>query len=401
MNHLPYVLFSALITCSHSLKLLVGEEPEAIDDAIDDEWEADITFSYKPLKGKCKAAGDFHLTATASARYENAAGTYCLRQCLANGNNGLSDAGLSTATIKKYCRPGDLAADKKFWEVIAKWKVVLNANGKKRIKECAHVAAKVASMQNVETECLKNKIFGIDIKADDCTVRAFEGDAACAAEDTPTDGYFCYCKAGIAWAKNDPKVKNMDGEEFDIMATGTFTLLSLQKLSSEKVSLEVLSTIDRAGTRCGATYIQNVTLRGQWVEDVGVPEIQVRATPAVPKNKALEVNFDGSWKPSNSHWPYASVQKATSTRFNLKINQVTVLVTVDAHRVHEDGVKTKRFANFLNVNFEGVSKLSGISIRGLLGRDSHEEAAELPADCTSTSLLNLDEPRMFSSAMLI
>jgi hypothetical protein len=398
MNHLHYVLFSALITCSHSLKLLVEEEPEAIDD----EWEDDITFSYKPLKGKCKAAGDFKLTQTSTDEYGGSTdGVFCVEKCDADGASGLLDAGLSLATIKKYCRPGNLGENQTFEVIKAKWKSELTANNGKRKKECAHKYAKLASMQNVEAKCLNNKIYGFDLKADDCAVRAFQGNAACVAEDSPTVGYFCYCAAGIAWAKNDPKVKNMDGEEFDIMATGTFTLLSLQKLSSEKVSLEVLSTIDRAGTRCGATYIQNVTLRGQWVEDVGVPEIQVRAVPAVPKNKALEVNFNGSWQPSNSHWQYASVQQATSTRFNLKINQVTVLVAVDSHRIHEDGVKTKRFANFLNIKFDGVSKLSGISIRGLLGRDSHAEAAELPADCTSSSLLSSDKTKTLSSAMLL
>jgi hypothetical protein len=380
------------------LKLLVDEP---IDDAIDDEWEADITFSYKPLKGKCKENGDFKLTQKNTGQYTGSDGSYCVSPCKADGTAGLTDSGLSLATIKKYCRPGDLAADKKFFEVIAKWKTELTANNGKRKKECAHVYAKVASMQNVETECTKNKIYGFDLKADDCAVQAWQGDATCAAEDSPTTGYFCYCSAGITWAKNDPKVKNMDGEEFDIMATGTFTLLSLQKLNSEKVKLEVLSTIDRAGTRCGATYIQNVTLRGQWVEDVGVPEIQVRAVPAVPKKQALEVNFDGSWQPSNSYRSYASVEQATSTRLNLKINEVKILVSVDSHRIHEDGVKTKRFANFLNVNFQGISKLAGISIRGLLGRDSHAEAAELPADCTSGSLLSSDKTRMISSAMLI
>jgi hypothetical protein len=257
-------------------------------------------------------------------------------------------------------------------------------------------------MNNLGPKVVKEKqiITAFNIKAENCEGRVFQG-AVKKVEGTGEAGYWCYSTAGITWAKNDPKVRNMNGEEFDIMATGTFTLLSLQKLSSEKVSLEVLSTIDRAGTRCGATYIQNVTLRGQWVEDVGVPEIQVRAVPAVPKSQALEVNFDGSWQPSNSHWSSASVEQATSTRLNLKIDQVKVLIMIDSHRIHENGVKTNRFANFLNVNFDGISKLSGISIRGLLGRDSHAEAAQLPEDCTSSSLLSSDKTTMLSSAMLI
>jgi hypothetical protein len=77
------------------LKLLVKEEP--IDDAIDDEWEADITFSYKPIKGKCKRAGDFKYTQK-SGPYEKD-GYMTSEACKAS--NGLSAAGYSEATIKK------------------------------------------------------------------------------------------------------------------------------------------------------------------------------------------------------------------------------------------------------------------------------------------------------------
>merc|ERR1719156_102628 len=122
---------------------------------------------------------------------------------------------------------------------------------------------------------------------------------------------FCYTTAGITWAKNDPKVKNMDGEEFEIMATGTFSLLSL-KARSQRTVFEASATIDRAGTRCGATYIQNITLSGQWVEDIGVQHIQVMAAAFVSKAKALQVNFDGEWKPAASHWSYDAVQAANA-----------------------------------------------------------------------------------------
>merc|ERR550514_1506283 len=75
----------------------------------------------------------------------------------------------------------------------------------------------------------------------------------------PATAALCYGKTGITWAKNDPKVKNMDGQEFEIMATGTFSLLTLKEKTSQTL-FEVSATIDRAGTRCGATYIQNITL---------------------------------------------------------------------------------------------------------------------------------------------
>lgn len=248
-------------------------------------------------------------------------------------------------------------------------------------------------MANTEGECKKKPVTAFDIKMADCAYRAFKGDAQVKAESTPTSGYFCYGKVEIAWAKNDPKVKNMDGEEFEIMATGTFSLISLTYSSTHKTALEILSTIDRAGTRCGATYIQNITLQGQWVEDSGVPQIQIRADAGVPKLDALQVNFEGSWQPAKSHWSYASVQQASSKNIELKLNTVTVLVAIDSHRIHENGITTRRFANFLNVNLKGIHTVSGISVGGLLGRDSHTEAAQIPEGCASASLLNADLPK--------
>lgn len=205
-------------------------------------------------------------------------------------------------------------------------------------------------------------------------------------------------KSTIMWAKNDPKVKNINGEEFEIMATGTFSLVSLKKKDTQQTALEVLSTVDRAGTRCGATYISNVTLKGEWVQELDVPQIEIRAEPAVPKRQALQINLYGSWKPANSHEISASVHEATAKKFVLKLHRVTVSVTIDSHRIHEQGVKTKRYANFLNVNIGGISTLSGLSIGGLLGRDSHKDAAAIPEGCESTNLLGSVQDKMFSQA---
>merc|ERR1719161_344376 len=215
--------------------------------------------------------------------------------------------------------------------------------------------------------------------------------------------YYCYSQAGLTWAKNDPIVKNMDGEEFEIMATGTFSLLSLKarsKTATEPESqtvFEASAAIDRAGTRCGATYIQNMTLSGQWVEAVGVPRIRIKAEPAIPKLQALQVNFAGEWQPAASKSSYAAVQEASAKKIVLKLNALTVSTSVDSHAIREAGTKTKRYANFLNVNFGGISGLAGFSVGGLLGRDSHEDAVELPEGCEPTRLISgNDGPRMFS-----
>merc|ERR1719240_237902 len=184
----------------------------------------------------------------------------------------------------------------------------------------------------------------------------------------------------------------MDGQEFEIMATGTFSLLTIKKPKSETL-FEASTFIDRAGTRCGATYIQNMTLSGQWVEDVGVPSIRIKAEPAVPKLQALQLNFGGEWQSAASKSlkmlksSYDAVQEASAKKIVLKLSTLTVSVSVDSHAIREAGTKTKRYANFLNVNFGGISSLVGLSVGGLLGRDSHEDAVELPQGCESTRLL--------------
>merc|ERR1719335_1474821 len=134
-----------------------------------------------------------------------------------------------------------------------------------------------------------------------------------------------------------------------------------------------------------------MTLSGQWVEDVGVPRIQIKAVAAVPKAKALQVNFNGEWQHAGSQLSSAAVQDANAKMLRLKLHLLGVVVTVDSHRIQEGGMKTKRFANFLNVNFEGISKLNGVSIGGLLGRASHEAASELPEGCENTLLASEDD----------
>jgi len=392
MSSLYQLLLFAIFNPLHSLKLLTaGDDDSSIDLAVSnlpEEWEADITFSYKPLAGKCKEAGKFVLLnkGNGDAGYENSKdGQICNKACN-------KDQGPTAADVTTFCDVvGAKKGQYKFPAVVAAWKTALN---KKGIERCARIMAKLYSMSSLETQCKGNAVTAFDMKASDCSARGFKStDGGKPVVAVAAEGYFCYAAAGIAWAKNDPKVKNMDGEEFEIMATGTFSLLSLKEIASQTTTLQVLSTIDRAGSRCGATYIQNITLQGEWIQTVaGVPQIEIRAQPSVPKSEALQVKFEDEWKPANSKWEREEVQLATATKFSLKVHQVSILISADSHRIHESGMKTRRFANFLNVNFAGTSSLSGISIGGLLGRDSHEEAATAPTDCDLQSLLSDNTP---------
>lgn len=186
--------------------------------------------------------------------------------------------------------------------------------------------------------------------------------------------------AQMPQAFNDPKVVNMAGDKFEILQSGTFTMLNVEQEGSSK--LNILATIDRAGSRCGATYIQNVTLNGAWVSDLGVPTIHVRAAAALPKKLALQMSTDDENWLQSSQWQ--STQNISfTTKLKLMLHSTEVEVSVDSHRIVEGERKTRRFANFLNLNVKGVHQISGI-ITGLLGSDNHDDAAKVPEDCTQT-----------------
>jgi len=438
MSQFIYGLLLFSFTSRHviGLKLLVTEDVVEDDD---DTWESDISFSYKPYKGKCtKGSGDSMVTAditketypsenqpggpnavaplgTATGCYTSNAGRLSKWHC----HDGSGPAYSSTKEVEKYCKSsatgwpsdgkdfGDVQEGVRTMAAHLKWKpskyihylAKLATMNNKFMKTLVNTAGAGATKFNQHYVCSTKYVKAFDLKPSDYAVEAkFYIVEATGGTKTGDPEYYCYSEAGIAWAKNDPVVKNMDGEEFEIMATGTFSLLSLKE--SSRTVFEASAAIDRAGTRCGATYIQNLTLSGQWVEDIGVASIQAKAEAAVPKVQALQINFAGEWQSAASKFSYAAVKKADAKKIIIQLNKLEVLVSVDSHRIHEAGIKTTRFANFLNVNFQGISKLSGFSVGGLLGRDSHDEATQLPDGCGSEALASTEEKGMLSSMEL-
>lgn len=375
-------LFSIQMLLGNGLKLLVTDEKVLEDD--DDTWESDIEFAYKPFKGKCVNPAGIISTAGGAGGYTGA-GTLFNLACDTTGSNTAAD-------VAKYCTA--LHNGGKYSEAFTALKAK-----QWYWKKFIHYTAKLASMSNVKAVAENKhpvKSFEVhDAPAIADRTAVFMTSVATAGTGPYVDkAYFCYTEAGMTWAKNDPKVKNMDGQEFEIMATGTFSLLNLKK--SSQTLFEASATIDRAGTLCGATYIQNVTLSGQWVEDTGAPSIQVKAEAAVPKLKALKINFNGEWQHAASHLSSAAVKAADAKKLTLKLNELEVMVSIDSHRIQDGQLKSKRFANFLNVNFGRVTHLVGLSMGGLLGKDSHEAATQLPEECESAELVSSDGSRMLS-----
>merc|ERR1719379_880038 len=289
----------------------------------------------------------------------------------------------------KYCEAPN-GPNKKLSVQLAAWATYAEGSSSPPIRKpwslakWAHYVMKMASMGNIRqakpNSCGNNNadctdfVKSIEVAFTASGTHEYKAFTAVAGAGVTSARWFCYTEKGIAWAKNDPIVKNMQGQEFEIMATGTFSMLSVKEEASRSL-FEASATIDRAGTRCGATYIQNITLSGKWVEDLGAPRIEVKAVAAVPKAQALQVLLDGN----SSHWQHATswrlaapwqlpmkhpdtVQTANALKFVLKLNRITVTASVDAHRIHEGGAKTNRFANFLNVDFQGFSDLAGLSV---------------------------------------
>eukprot|EP00746_Dinoflagellata_sp_MGD_P131778 gnl/MRDRNA2_/MRDRNA2_65528_c0_seq2.p1 gnl/MRDRNA2_/MRDRNA2_65528_c0~~gnl/MRDRNA2_/MRDRNA2_65528_c0_seq2.p1 ORF type:complete len:288 (+),score=52.43 gnl/MRDRNA2_/MRDRNA2_65528_c0_seq2:77-940(+) len=212
--------------------------------------------------------------------------------------------------------------------------------------------------------------------------------------ETPTGG-----GAGVS---GDPKVTNLAGERFDILALGTFSMLSIAKQASrgsfqeQKPLLDVTATIDRASSTgadplCSATYIQNVTMQGKWIEGDNSQKVRIRATPGVMKKQALEIGLNDEaginwYTPSELKGNLSQVpglKKASWEKIVMNISGIEFLFTIDAHRIR-DGSKGKGYANFLNMHIKGMNSLkpSLFRVTGLLAYDDHLDATKAPDGCS-------------------
>jgi len=213
---------------------------------------------------------------------------------------------------------------------------------------------------------------------------------------------------GGGGAHGDPKATNLRGEKFDILAMGTFSLLSVSSKVSAEKKLSLDATIDRAGEMCGATYIKNVTMTGSWITDeTHLSAVQINAVAGAAKSRALQIALDDSWYAAKDVKGASTIiKKATSKEIDFSIGGVKIQVLIDAHRIRAGGVKTEKFANFLNVNVKGLNEVknSGVHLGGLLAYDDHEFAAQTPNECKRGTVrlfkqkLGYDaEPRFFSN----
>jgi len=203
----------------------------------------------------------------------------------------------------------------------------------------------------------------------------------------------------------DPHVTNIKGESFDILQTGSFPMLSLlpaKPTPSERGPfLHVDASISRTAKGCSEAYIQNATLSGTWITDMGYNLIEVRAKPS-----SLEVAIDGIWQ---------NVSTITSVGFSspspqvlaIKIRKITIKIDIlnySNKRSSKYQAKVHKLGwSYLNMRFKGLYSLSSefVDIRGLLGYDDHTSAATLPEICKKSAFARRTPTLPFLSSVSV
>lgn len=96
-----------------------------------------------------------------------------------------------------------------------------------------------------------------------------------------------------------------------------------------------------------------------------------------------------------------AVPYASSRKLNIALHEVQFAFSVDSHRIHEATVATHRFANFLNMQIDGIQNLKDLNIGGILGTDAHDSVTQMPEDCDTNFQLMSKEKSVSLSHMRV
>lgn len=186
-------------------------------------------------------------------------------------------------------------------------------------------------------------------------------------------------------ANGDPHVVTIFGAKFNILQVGTVSLLKVAETGLGLVSLAVHAAVDRVKSatavqhHCSATYIQNISMTGQWLGDQNA-QLEVRVVHWVPKAEALEVRFgqDSEWRPiQHAKEKLDTVTAANAGQLNIVLHGVTFNMRLGLNRRGQD-----QGYNFLNLNVRGLGNLGrDVRLSGLLAGDDYSEVAKSPGDC--------------------
>jgi len=160
---------------------------------------------------------------------------------------------------------------------------------------------------------------------------------------------------------------------------GTFSLFTIRN-SLNSVYLALLASIDEVGGHgCGPTFIQNMSLSGEWLGKRN-SHVAVRVQHWVPPQEALQVGINGQWYPvSLAKENLEIVTKATSRFVRFVVHNVTVQASVGENTRRVDANKGY---NFLNVNVKGIdTKDRSVKLSGLLIRDDFSTVSHSRGRC--------------------
>lgn len=195
----------------------------------------------------------------------------------------------------------------------------------------------------------------------------------------------------------DPHVTNVKGQSFDILKAGTFSVLSFHSSNwFQNTLLDAKIFISRVNEKCSEAYIQNLTLSGDWVKNMGHNLVQIGASYS-----SIEVGFDGKWQ-SAKHIKSKRFSAYDDKTLLIELEQnLTITVDILGHgwKLEDDGWKYKKINSdaqenvhklgwsFLNLRFNGVEQLiknvHGINYKGLLVDDDYREVSIPPPECKS------------------
>lgn len=192
------------------------------------------------------------------------------------------------------------------------------------------------------------------------------------------------CAAGPAGVGGDPHVTTLEGKKFDILQVGTFPLLEVTRNAIALLAIHI--TIGRTQKGCSATYINNVTVAGEWLGQQH-SNMQMQVVHYVPKEEALQVRINDVWHPAANLKDFLGstsvVTKATPSLVVLDVHGVKIRISVGANTRARDA---DRGYNFLNVQTIGLASLDAqqVHLGGILGHDDYAHLAQAPVDCPKT-----------------
>lgn len=205
----------------------------------------------------------------------------------------------------------------------------------------------------------------------------------------------------LAGANGDPHVTNIDGQKFDILRTGTHTLVHMPRdASTNKTMLFITALVRRflpnntsVANRCWDTWITNIFVRGSWLENV--PSMEFFTAPGPfnsPATIKMKVGNGSATSPDEARKsiPSYTMEVITPERTPVapkRRHQKTITKTVLLHLgpvlVNITWAQTLAkmgYTNHLDIETKHL-KYAMVDVGGILGKGDHSWASTKPEEC--------------------